>query len=345
MEFYIKPIAKELDRAIQHKIDVKTKPLGALGKLEDIAFQIARIQQTLEPEIVKPMILVFAGDHGIAKENIVNPFPQEVTTQMVYNFLQEGAAINVFCKENAVGLKIIDAGVNHDFGAFSNLTDAKINFGTKNYQLEPAMTVVECEAAMQHGSKLVLEQKKAGTNTIGFGEMGIGNTSAASLIFHYISEIPLKECVGAGTGLADAGVLKKLDILQKVTEVYGKIKSPLEILRTFGGFEIAMLCGAMLEAAKQEMTVLIDGFICTSALLIASALEKNSLEYCVFTHSSEEKGHQKMLQFLNQEPVLHLGLRLGEGTGAALAMPIIRTSIAFFNEMASFESAGVSEKS
>ncbi|WP_196886646.1 nicotinate-nucleotide--dimethylbenzimidazole phosphoribosyltransferase [Aureivirga sp. CE67] len=344
MNFGIEKLNTDLDKDIQHKIDTKTKPLGALGKLEDIAFKIAKIQQTLEPKIEKPAILVFAGDHGIAKENIVNPFPQEVTTQMVYNFLNKGAAINVFCEENNVDLKIVDAGVNHDFENHSELINAKIAFGTKNYQKGVAMTNEECQKAISLGSELVLKQKKEGTNTIGFGEMGIGNTSAASLIMHYVTKTSIEKCVGAGTGLPSEGILKKTNALKEVISFHGEIENPLQILQTVGGFEITMMCGAMLEAAKQKMTILIDGFICTSALLIAAKIDSNILDYCIFTHNSEEKGHEKMLAFLNQKPLLNLGLRLGEGTGAALSVPIIRTSIAFFNRMASFESAGVSEK-
>ncbi|WP_196890429.1 nicotinate-nucleotide--dimethylbenzimidazole phosphoribosyltransferase [Aureivirga marina] len=344
MNFDIQPISTKLDKEIQHKIDIKTKPLGALGKLEKIAFQIARIQETLEPKISNPTILVFAGDHGIATENIVNPFPQEVTTQMVYNFLNHGAAINVFCKTNDVTLKIIDAGVNHIFEENSNLINAKIALGTRNYRLEKAMTKDECLLAIEKGKQLVLAQKKSGTNIIGFGEMGISNTSSASLIMHYITKYSLEDCVGAGTGLENDGIKRKVDVLKEVIEKHGEIENPLDILQTIGGFEIAMICGGMLQAAASKMTILVDGFICTTALLIAKSIYPDVLEYCIFSHNSEEKGHEKMLDYLNKEALLNLNLRLGEGTGAAIAIPILRTSVAFFNEMASFASAGVTEK-
>lgn len=342
MEFRIESAKQtELESVLKHKIDTKTKPLGALGQLEDIAFQIGRIQNTDAPEISKPTIVVFAGDHGIAKKGEVNPFPQEVTTQMVYNFLNGGAAINVFSKTNGVDLKIVDAGVNHKFETHPNLIDCKIGFGTKNYQEEPAMSIQECELAMQKGADIVEQLYQSGCNCVGFGEMGIGNTSAASLLMNYFLRIPIADCVGAGTGLQAEGIQKKSDILQEVCNKYNP-KSPLEALATFGGFEIAMMTGAMLKAASLKMILVIDGFIVNSALLAAQAINKTVLDYCLFSHVSNEQGHQTLLSFLNAKPILNLGLRLGEGTGAALAIPLIKSAVNFLNDMASFESAEVS---
>lgn len=341
MHFKIPPLSQELATVIQHKIDGKTKPLGALGQLEHSALQLGLIQKTASPTIVNAHIVVFAGDHGIAKEGKVNPYPQEVTAQMVYNFLSGGAAINSLCKRNDIALEIVDAGVNHDFKGIEGLTDAKIDFGTKNYTLQPAMTIDQCSLALQRGGDIVTQIHAKGCNTIGFGEMGIGNTSAAALLMHAYTGIALDDCVGAGTGLTTEGIERKKEILEQVLQKHTP-KTPLDILTTYGGFEIVMITGAILRAAALQMTVVIDGFIVTSALLAAHALEKNSLAYCVFAHTSGEHGHTGMLDFLNKKPLLHLGLRLGEGTGAALAFPILRSAVGFLSDMASFEEAQVS---
>ena len=340
----IQAVSKDLQTALQEKIDFKTKPLGALGSLEKIALQIGLIQNTMTPVLSKPAIMVFAGDHGIAKSNKVSPYPQEVTQQMVLNFLNGGAAINVFSKQNKINLKIIDAGVNTDFDASNTLIDAKIAKGTNDYSIGKAMKLEQCMAALQKGKELVRKLYSEGTNIVGFGEMGIGNTSSASLLMSYFTNTPLKDCVGRGTGLDDEGLLTKITTLQQVYDLHiATIKTPLDALTCFGGFEIVMLCGAMLEAATLKMTLLIDGFIVTAALLTAHALAPNILEYCVFSHTSGEQGHKKMLSYLKTEPLLNLGLRLGEGTGCAVAYPIVEASINFLNHMATFKSANVSE--
>lgn len=331
----------ELKELLQHKINLKTKPLGALGILEDLALKIGCIQETETPNISKPTIIVFAGDHGISKKGEVNPFPQEVTAQMVYNFVNGGAAINVFSKTNNVDLKIVDAGVNHTFESSLNFIDAKIGFGTKNYQEEPAMTLGQCLKAIDKAEDIVATIYNEGCNTIGFGEMGISNTSSASLLMSYFTNTPITECVGSGTGLDTDGISKKTQILTEVFNTY-KPKTPQEALATFGGFEIVMLCGAILKATELKMTIIIDGFIVTAALLAAQAINNNVLDYCVFAHNSNEQGHKKMLDHLNAKPLLSLGLRLGEGTGAALAIPLLKAAVNFLNDMASFESAGVS---
>ena len=335
---------EEFETALQKKIDLKTKPLGALGLLEKLAFKIGAIQNTLSPKISNPTIVVFAGDHGIATKGEVNPFPQEVTAQMVYNFANEGAAINVFSKTNNLNLKVVDAGVNHSFESNLNIIDAKIGFGTKNYQNEPAMTLEQCQSAIAKAGDIVKKLHNEGCNTIGFGEMGISNTSSASLLMAYFTNTPILECVGSGTGLNPEGISKKGQIL---SEVYNKYKpeTPLDALSIFGGFEVAMISGAILKAAELKMVIVIDGFIVTSALLVAQSINPNILDYCVFAHNSNEQGHIKMLDFLNVKPLLSLGLRLGEGTGAALAIPLLKASVDFLNNMASFESAGVSEES
>lgn len=334
----------ELKLALQHKIDLKTKPLGALGRLEDLAFQIGCIQNTENPKITNPAIVVFAGDHGIAAKNEVNPFPQEVTAQMVYNFVNGGAAINVFSNTNAINLKIVDAGVNHKFEDGLNIVDAKIDFGTKNYQNEPAMTLGQCQNAIQKAGEIVSKIHSEGCNTIGFGEMGISNTSSASLLMTYFTNTSIADCVGSGTGLNSEGIERKTHILSEVYKKY-QPETPVSALATFGGFEIAMLCGAILKAAELKMIVVIDGFIVTAALLAAQSINKSVLDYCVFAHNSNEQGHKKMLEFLNAKPLLSLDLRLGEGTGAALAIPLLNAAVNFLNDMASFESAGISGES
>lgn len=332
-----------LKQALQHKINLKTKPLGALGALEDLALKIGCIQHTENPKIEKPTIVVFAGDHGISEKGEVNPFPQQVTAQMVYNFANGGAAINVFSNTNDIDLKVVDAGVNHTFEDNLNIIDAKIGFGTKNYQNEAAMTHMQCAEALKKGQKIIVKIHADGSNTIGFGEMGISNTSSAALLMSYFTNTPITECVGSGTGLNTDGVNKKSQILSEVYHKYNP-RTPLEALATFGGFEIVMLCGAILKAAELNMIVVIDGFIVTAALLAAKTINPNVLSHCVFAHNSNEQGHQKMLEYLKAKPLLNLGLRLGEGTGAALAMPLLKAAVNFLNDMASFESAGVSEE-
>lgn len=329
---------------LNHKINNKTKPIGALGRLEEIALKIGVIQQTLTPKLNKPTIAVFAGDHGIAEDGVVNPFPQEVTWQMVFNFLSGGAAINVFAKQHNIIVKVIDAGVKHDFKNHPDLIDAKIDLGTKNYLHQPAMTREQSNKCIEKGAEIATKIYSEGTNVIGFGEMGIGNTSAASLLMSTLLEIPIEDCVGKGTGLDNEGVLNKKSVLKSVIEKHPLISSTEDVLQTFGGFEIAMMVGAMLQAAEHKMTLLIDGFIVTSALLAASKINSQVVDYCIFGHTSEEQGHQKLLAHLNAKPLLNLEMRLGEGTGAAIAFPLLESAVNFLNEMASFEDASVSNK-
>ncbi len=336
-----------LAAALQQKIDQKTKPLGALGQLEKVAKQIGLIQQRLDPEFGQPHLLVFAGDHGATKAG-VSAYPQDVTWQMVENFLSGGAAINVFARQNDMHLAIIDAGVAHDFGKRSGLINAKVALGTANYIEQPAMTKEQCVAAIARGAEISRNLSINGCNVVGFGEMGIGNTAAASLITHCLTGVPLADCIGRGTGLDDAGLARKHGLLEQALTRYrstGGSNEPLAVLAEFGGFEIAMMVGAMLGAAEAKMTLLIDGFIVGSAALTAIKLYPALAEYCVFCHRSAEAGHSAQLQAMNAEPLLDLGLRLGEGTGAALAYPLVLASLNFLNDMASFASAGVAEKS
>jgi len=326
---------------LQEKINLKTKPLKSLGQLEEIATQIGVLQSTLSPHLSKPTILVFAADHGIASEG-VSAYPSSVTYQMVNNFIQNGAAINVFCKENAIDLKIIDSGVNHEFKKYPNLTNAKVGMGTRSFLHDLAMTETELATCFEYGKQIVTAEYESGCNIIGFGEMGIGNTSSASMIMSYLYDLPLDKCTGRGTGLDDTKYQRKLEILKKAKVNHGTISDPMIVLQTFGGFEIAQIVSSILEAYKRKMSIMIDGFITGAAFLIAHRIEPRCIENSIFCHLSNEAGHALMLEKLGVEPILNLKLRLGEGTGCALAYPIIKNAIAFLNNMASFESAGVS---
>jgi nicotinate-nucleotide--dimethylbenzimidazole phosphoribosyltransferase len=333
-----------LSDALITAIDNKTKPRGSLGLLEHVARQVGLIQLTVAPQLLAPEILVFAGDHGVVAENI-SAFPQSVTWQMVFNFLQQGAAINVFARQNHCALQVIDAGVNYDFGAVPGLRDRKVGHGTANFAQQAAMSAAHCEQAMLHGMAL---SRGVEGNLIGFGEMGIGNTTAAAALMHAISGVPVAECVGAGTGLDAAGILHKQHVIEAALALHRKAgldtSAPLEVLRTFGGFEIAMMVGAMLQAAALRKVLLIDGFIVSSALLVAAQLQPAILDYCVFSHCSDEHGHRRLLRELGARPLMQLDLRLGEGTGAALALPLLHAAVNFLRDMASFDSAGVSGK-
>lgn len=343
--FDIKYPNTDLSQHIQQKIDLKTKPVGALGHLEDIAQQICLIQQSLSPTLKKPAMMVFAGDHGLNEEG-VSAYPSEVTYQMVLNFLNDGAAINVFCKQHDIDLQIVDAGVNHAFDFDPALTDRKVAMGTKNSLKEEAISEGELEQAINIGASLVQHKQEQGCNIIGFGEMGIGNTSAASLLMAGFMEIDLELCVGQGTGVKDQALLHKKEILQQVFKKHqNKTNDPLTYFRSVAGLEMAMMLGAMLQAAEQQMIIMVDGFIATSVYLTAKTLYPAIQSYALYTHQSDEAGHQLLLKHLDAQPILRLGMRLGEGTGCAVAYPIIQSSVNFLNQMASFESAGVSQES
>lgn len=338
----IKPTADAaLSAALDEAINNKTKPLGSLGMLEPLARQIGMIQHSTRPQLVAPAIIIFAADHGIVAEN-VSAYPQDVTWQMVENFLADGAAINVFARQNRCVLHIVDAGVNHDFGPRHKLIDRKVGHGTRNFAVEPAMSRDECETAMRHGAALVAELDG---NVLGFGEMGIGNTTAAAALMHKLTALPVAACVGAGTGLSVDGIAHKRQVIEQAVTRHASAREPLDVLATFGGFEIAMMAGAMLKAASRRMVLLIDGFIVTSALLVAARLQPAILDYCVFAHCSDEQGHSEMLACLNAKPLLQLSLRLGEGTGCALTLPLLHAAVNFLGEMATFDSAQVSGKS
>jgi nicotinate-nucleotide--dimethylbenzimidazole phosphoribosyltransferase len=349
-----------LKEQLLHKINTKTKPAGALGMLEELALKAGLVLNTVTPEITNPQIVVFAGDHGIAAAGRVNPYPQSVTAQMVLNFVNGGAAINVFCKQNKISLTVVDAGVNTDFDPSLPIIHAKMGKGTGDYSRYLAMTTTEAVHATNQGAAIVEEIFNTGCNCIGFGEMGIGNTSSASLIMHHYTGLPVAECTGRGTGADDVFLKKKIEILEETAVLHELATydiTPHGLLGKVGGFEIAMMAGAYVKAYELGMLIVVDGFIATAALYVAiKLLDKpfvnnaqvtevsDLLNNCIFAHCSDENGHRKMLERLKVTPLLSLGMRLGEGTGAALAIPVLQNAIAFLNEMASFESAGVSNK-
>jgi nicotinate-nucleotide--dimethylbenzimidazole phosphoribosyltransferase len=341
------PLPRALDRALEAElrriIDMKTKPPGSLGRLESLALQMGLIQRTTKPRIERPAMIVFAGDHGIAKEG-VSSFPQEVTAQMVANFLTGGAAINALSRSVGMSLEVVDAGVATPIPIDHGYERLSLGLGTRNFAQEPAMSRETALEGIARGAARVRHHASLGTNVIGFGEMGIANTSAASCLMSRLCELPIDECVGRGTGLDDHGLAHKRDVLGRALALHRDEGDAIDTLATFGGFEIAMIAGAYLAAACEGMTILVDGFIATSALLVAAKIAPEVLDYCVFAHASNETGHQRMLAHFDAAPLLELDLRLGEGTGAALALPILRAAVAFIDEMASFESAGVSNK-
>ena len=333
----------ELYQQLQQIVDQKTKPLGALGRLETLAVQLGLIQGTTTPQITQPQIRVFAADHGLTKHG-TSAYPSAVTAQMVYNFLQGGAAINVLARQHDIELKVVDAGVDADFANspfkdHAQLLDYKVRHRSRDALSEPAMTAEECLAALENGMDVV---KSMAGNLLIVGEMGIGNTSAASLLLARLGDIPLDECIGRGTGLDDAGLKHKASILTQVLARHSEAQTPFDILAALGGLEIAMMAGALMQAASERRILLIDGFIASSALLAAERLAPGVAQYAVFAHHSVEPGHTHLLKLLNAEPLLNMGMRLGEGSGAALAYPLLQSACAIINEMASFNDAGIS---
>lgn len=333
------PHQSELAKRLQHVIDHKTKPLGSLGRLEALAVQLGLILNTDQPRLQQPQMVVFAGDHGLAARG-VSAYPSDVTWQMVENFLAGGAAVSVLARQHGLALTVVDAGVAKDIAPRAGLQIRKMAYGTADASQGPAMTADQCLSAMAAGADLI---KGLPGNAVLFGEMGIGNTSSAALLMARLTGLPLDQCVGRGTGLDDAGVQRKLAVLQQALQANANAAQPLDALAALGGFEIAMMCGAMLEAAAQKRVVVVDGFISSSAVLVAHAMQPDMLSCCVFAHQSDESGHARMLNHLGVQPLLHLGLRLGEGSGAALAWPLLESACAILRDMASFESAGVSQ--
>jgi nicotinate-nucleotide--dimethylbenzimidazole phosphoribosyltransferase len=330
-----------LRERLQHRLDRKTKPLGSLGRLEALALQIGLVQASETPVLRDPQLVVFAGDHGLARQG-VSAYPSDVTWQMVENFLAGGAAVSVLARQHGLALSVVDAGVAHDFAPREGLLQRKIAPGTADASVGPAMTPAQCWAAVQAGIDVV---RGLPGNVLLLGEMGIANSSAAALLLSRVAGLPLVQCVGRGTGLDDAALAHKHVVLERALQANAAAVLPLDALAALGGFEIAMMTGAVLQAAHERRVVVVDGFITGAAVVVAHALAPQVLDYCVFAHRSEEAGHRHMLAHLGAEPLVDLRLRLGEGSGAALAWPLIVSSVKLLAEMASFESAGVSDRS
>lgn len=368
---------------LQHKIDNLNKPKGSLGRLESLALQVGLIQQTLTPTLNHPCHILFGADHGIEREG-VSVSPREVTWQQMINFGRGGGGVNMFCRQHGFKLRVVDVGVDYDFSPTKHphIIDRKIGYGTRNFLYEPAMTADEYERAISIGADLVDECYKEGCNVICFGEMGIGNTSPSSIWMHLLADIPLAQCIGAGSGLNSEGMRHKYDVLSRAVEKFKtqeltnqetqklknlktqKLKNSnaqelknsntqeltnsqtyklKNLLTHFGGFEMVAALGGMMRAADHRMIILVDGFIMSACMLAASKLRPETLDFAIFGHCGDESGHRLMLNAMNAEPLLSLGLRLGEGTGAICAYPILQSAVNMINEMDNFDHAEITK--
>ena len=343
--FDIQATDKALQGAIHQKIDNLNKPKGSLGRLEELAMQICLIQQTLEPSLAHPCHLLFGGDHGIEREG-VSVSPREVTWQQMINFTRGGGGVNMFCRQHGFKLRIVDVGVDYDLSGIEGIIHRKIARGTKNFLYEPAMSEAEFVQAIQIGSDMVDDCIAEGCKVLCIGEMGIANTSPSSIWMHLFGDIPLKDCIGAGAGLDTPGISHKYEILSKAVANYHantNHQSPITPLAYFGGFEMVAAIGAMLKAAEKHLVILVDGFIMTACALAAIKLYPAAKDYMIFTHCGDESGHKLMLDMVDAKPLLHLGLRLGEGTGALCAFPIVDSAVRMINEMNNFSNANITK--
>ena len=355
--FHIEPVNTSLQSAIQQKIDNLNKPKGSLGRLEELALQVCLIQQTLSPSLAHPCHLLLGGDHGIEREG-VSVSPREVTWQQMINFTRGGGGVNMFCRQHGFMLRVVDVGVDYDFGASPSPSergivwlDRKIARGTKNFLYEPAMSEEEYDQAIEVGASLVDDCIAEGCRVISIGEMGIANTSPSSIWMHLFGNIPLAECIGAGAGLDAPGIRHKYEVLSKAVDnwrlAFGSLEqltaNSQQLIAYFGGFEMVAAIGAMLRAAEKHLVVLVDGFIMTACAIAAIRLCPAAQDYMIFTHCGDESGHQRMLDIVNAKPLLHLGLRLGEGTGALCAFPIIDSAVRMVNEMNNFDNAKITK--
>jgi nicotinate-nucleotide--dimethylbenzimidazole phosphoribosyltransferase len=327
-----------LAAAVQRQLDGKTKPPGSLGRIETLAVQIATALGTESPLLMEPQLVVFAADHGIAAQG-VSAYPQAVTRQMLANMGAGGAAVSVLARQHGLALTVVDCGVIGEVPAFEGLVRGRIRDGSADSSQGPALTAGETQAALELGRRVV---RGLPGNVLLLGEMGIGNTSPAALLMARLTGLPLADCVGRGTGLSDAGLAHKTRVLQAVLDRHAHATAPMLALAALGGLEIAAMVGAVFEARRQRRLVVVDGFITTAAVAVAAAVDADVLAGCVFSHASAEGGHRRWLDRLGAEPLLDLGLRLGEGSGAALAWPLVKSAELLLQEMASFESAGVS---
>ena len=340
--FDIKPTDKSLQSAILQKIDNLNKPKGSLGRLEELAMQICLIQQTLDPSLAHPCHILFGGDHGIEREG-VSVSPREVTWQQMINFTRGGGGVNMFCRQHGFKLRIVDVGVDYDLSNIPGIINRKIARGTKNFLYEPAMSEEEFNQAIQIGSDLVDDCISEGCKVLSIGEMGIANTSPSSIWMHLFGNIPLEDCIGAGAGLDTPGIRHKYEILSKAVEHFSLLTPRSSLLSYFGGYEMIAAIGAMLRAAEKHLIILIDGFIMTACALAAIRLNPSSQDYMIFTHCGDESGHKLMLDIVGAKPLLHLDLRLGEGTGALCAFPIVDSAVRMMNEMNNFDSAKITK--
>ena len=337
------PDRTTLERA-QQRLDCLTKPQGSLGKLEETARRVAGITGTLSPSLAKKVIIIAAADHGVTAEN-VSAFPGAVTPQMVHNFLNGGAGINVLARQMGAEVIVVDAGVAADFNGVSGLVNRKIGYGTKNIAAGPAMTEEEAIRSLEAGIEIALEQIEKGAGMLGTGEMGIGNTTASSAIVSAVTGADIAAVTGRGTGIDDGMLAHKIEVIRRALAVNAPDGADgMDTLRKLGGFEIGVLAGVFLAGASRRVPVVIDGFISGAAALIANAIEPKSKEFMMASHCSVECGHRVTLDFLGLKPLLELDLRLGEGTGAALGFWLIESSMKLLNEMATFKDAGVSGK-
>lgn len=340
--FHITHPDESIRAALTDKINNLTKPKGSLGMLEELALQIGLIQQTLSPTLRHPQNIIFAADHGIVEEG-VSLSPKEITWQQISNFLHGGAGVNFLCRQHGFVLKIVDAGVDYDLPYEKGIINMKVRKSSRNYLHEAAMTEEEMEQCMERGAEVVRLCHNEGSNILSFGEMGIGNTSSSSLWMSYFADIPLEQCVGAGSGLDHMGIRHKYEVLKQSMDNYKGNGSVRDIMRHFGGLEMVMAVGAMLQAAELKMIILVDGFIMTNCLLAASILHPEVKDYAIFGHCGNETGHRLVLDSLHAKPLLNLDLRLGEGTGAICAYPIVDSAVRMINEMDNFAHASITK--
>ena len=346
--FDIHPVDRSMQAAIQAKIDNLNKPKGSLGRLEELAMQVCLAQQTLEPSLAHPCHLLLGGDHGIEREG-VSVSPREVTWQQMINFTRGGGGVNMFCRQHGFKLRIVDVGVDYIFNEELRMKneeffDRKIARGTKNFLYEPAMSEEEFNKAITVGVDLVDACCAEGCRVLSIGEMGIANTSPSSIWMHLFGNIPLEECIGAGAGLNNDGIRHKYEVLKKAVDRFNGLNGqPIKPIMFFGGFEMVAAIGAMLRAAEQHLIILVDGFIMTACAVAAIRLCPAAQDYMIFTHCGDESGHKRMLDIVGAKPLLHLGLRLGEGTGALCAFPIVDSAVRMVNEMNNFDNAKITK--
>lgn len=341
--FHITPPDPAIRPALVRKIDQLNKPRHSLGMLEDLALQVGLVQQTLSPSLRHPCHLLLGADHGIEREG-VSVSPREVTWQQMVNFTRGGGGVNMFCRQHHFHLTIVDMGVDHDLSAFPGIVGAKVGWGTRDFLFGPAMTEAQMEQCVDTGAALADDCHRRGCNVLCIGEMGIGNTSASSVWMSLLGGVPLDECVGAGAGLDGAGVAHKRRVLaEAVARFAARYAHPdtALVMRYFGGFEMVAAVGAMLRAAELHMVVLVDGFIMSACMLAAARLQPAVTDYAVFGHEGDEHAHHRLLELMHARPLLRLGLRLGEGTGALCAYPIVVSAVNMLNELNTFQNAHI----